>query len=172
MRFVVEFRNGELVEGLITSIRKNSKRKVRFMEFCGGHTVSIFKYGIRQILPPTIEMVSGPGCPVCVTATADIDKAIVLALIPGVIVTTFGDMLKVPGSRSSLQKARAGGADVRTVYSTLDALKIATENPDKTVVCRKPFFHCNPQSDPKDIICEGWITLNMPAIAPPPIFEE
>jgi hydrogenase expression/formation protein HypD len=134
LRFVVEFRNGELAEGLITSIHKTSKRKVRFMEFCGGHTVSIFKYGIRQILPPTIEMVSGPGCPVCVTATADIDKAIALALIPGVIVTTFGDMLKVPGSRSSLQKARAGGADVRTVYSTLDALKIATENPDKTVV--------------------------------------
>ncbi|MCX6002991.1 MAG: hydrogenase formation protein HypD [Chloroflexi bacterium] len=134
MRFVVEFRDGELAEGLITSIRRTSKRKVRFMEFCGGHTVSIFKYGIRQILPPTIEMVSGPGCPVCVTATADIDKAIALALIPGVIVTTFGDMLKVPGSRSSLQKARAGGADVRTVYSTLDALKIATENPDKTVV--------------------------------------
>lgn len=134
MRFVTEFRNSELAKKLIADIRQTSKRQVRFMEFCGGHTVSIFKYGIRQVLPPTIEMVSGPGCPVCVTATADIDKAIALALIPGVIITTFGDMLKVPGSRSSLQKARAEGADVRTVYSTIDALKIATENTHKTVV--------------------------------------
>ena len=134
MRFVTEFRNSEIAKGLITSIRKNSKHKARFMEFCGGHTVSIFKYGIRHLLPPTIEMVSGPGCPVCVTATADIDKAISLATIPGVIITSFGDMLKVPGSRSSLQKTRAEGADVRTVYSTLDALQIAKENPNKTVV--------------------------------------
>ncbi|MDD5287924.1 MAG: hydrogenase formation protein HypD [Dehalococcoidales bacterium] len=134
MKFVTEFRNSELAQGLITSIRQNSKRKVRLMEFCGGHTVSIFKNGIRQLLPPTVEMVSGPGCPVCVTATVDIDKAIAFARLPGVIVTTFGDMLKVPGSRSSLQKARADGGDVRIVYSTLDALKIAAENPDKTVV--------------------------------------
>lgn len=104
------------------------------MEFCGGHTVSIFKFGIRQILPPTIEMVSGPGCPVCVTATAGIDKAIAIASIPNVITTTFGDMLKVPGSHSSLQKARADGADVKTVYSALDALQIARANPDNTVV--------------------------------------
>lgn len=134
MKFINEFRDSKLAEGLIAGIRQTSKHKVRFMEFCGGHTVSIFKYGIRQVLPPTIEMVSGPGCPVCVTATVDIDKAIALAQIPDVIITTFGDMLKVPGSRSSLQKARAGGADVRTVYSTLDALKIAGENRDKTVV--------------------------------------
>jgi len=104
------------------------------MEFCGGHTVAIFRYGIRQVLPKTIEMVSGPGCPVCVTANADIDKALALAETPGVVITTFGDMLKVPGSRSSLQKARAGGADVRMVYSTLDAVKIAQENPSKSVV--------------------------------------
>jgi hydrogenase expression/formation protein HypD len=104
------------------------------MEFCGGHTVAIFKYGIRQALPPTIELVSGPGCPVCVTATADIDKAIALALVPGVIITSFGDMLRVPGNRSSLQQARAMGADIRVVYSTLDALKIAQDNPAKSVV--------------------------------------
>jgi len=119
---------------LVADIRHKSKRKVRFMEFCGGHTVAIFKYGIRNLLPPTVELVSGPGCPVCVTATADIDKAIALALVPGVITTTFGDMLRVPGSRSSLQKARAWGADIRIVYSTLDALKIAQENPDRTVI--------------------------------------
>ena len=134
MKFITEFRNSELAKGLITDIRRKSKREVRFMEFCGGHTVAIFKYGIRQALPSTIEMVSGPGCPVCVTATADIDKAIALAGMPGIIITSFGDMLRVPGSRSSLQKARAAGADVRIVYSTLDALKIAQENPQRTVV--------------------------------------
>ena len=134
MKYITEFRNSELAQGLITDIHRKSKRKVRFMEFCGGHTVAIFKYGIRQALPPTIELVSGPGCPVCVTATADIDKAIALSAIPGVIITSFGDMLRVPGSRSSLQKARAAGADIRVVYSTLDALKIAQDNPDKTVV--------------------------------------
>jgi hydrogenase expression/formation protein HypD len=134
LKFTTEFRNSELAAGLVADIRQKSKRKVRFMEFCGGHTVAIFKYGIRNLLLPNIEMVSGPGCPVCVTATADIDKAIALALIPGVIITTFGDMLRVPGSRSSLQKARADGADIRIVYSTLDAVKIAQENPDRTVV--------------------------------------
>ena len=134
MRFITEFRNSDLATGLIADIRRKSKRKMRFMEFCGGHTVAIFKYGIRQALPRTVEMVSGPGCPVCVTATADIDKAIALAGTPGVIITSFGDMLRVPGSRSSLQKARAAGADVRIVYSTLDALNIARENPQRTVV--------------------------------------
>jgi len=104
------------------------------MEFCGGHTVTILRYGIRQVLPPAIEMVSGPGCPVCVTANADLDKAIALAQMPDVIITTFGDMLKVPGSHSSLQRIKADGADVRTVYSTIDALKIAEDNPTKRVV--------------------------------------
>ena len=104
------------------------------MEFCGGHTVAIFRNGIRQLLPSSVEMLSGPGCPVCVTANADLDKAIALARIPGVIITTFGDMLKVPGSYSSLQKVRAEGADVRIVYSTLDALQIAKDNADKSVV--------------------------------------
>ena len=104
------------------------------MEFCGGHTVTIFRYGIRQTLPHTLEMVSGPGCPICVTANADLDKAIALSQIPDVITTTFGDMLKVPGSRSSLQEAKADGADVRMVYSTMDALDIAKEHPDRSVV--------------------------------------
>jgi hydrogenase expression/formation protein HypD len=134
VRYVTEFRNSEVSQGLIARIAKTSKHPARFMEFCGGHTVAIFRYGIRQVLPKTIGMVSGPGCPVCVTATPDIDKAIALAQVPGVIITTFGDMLKVPGSRSSLQKARASGADVCMVYSPLDALKIATENPEKSVV--------------------------------------
>ena len=104
------------------------------MEFCGGHTVTIFRYGIRQVLPSTIDMVSGPGCPICVTANADLDKAIALAQIQGVIIATFGDMLKVPGSYSSLQEVKANGADVRIVYSTMDALKIAEEDSNKSVV--------------------------------------
>jgi len=134
VRFITEFRRPELAEGLISQINRQSKTSARLMEFCGGHTVTIFRYGIRQVLPPTIDMVSGPGCPICVTANADLDKAIALAQTQDVIITTFGDMLKVPGSRSSLQKVRAEGADVRMVYSTMDALKIAEGNPKKSVV--------------------------------------
>jgi hydrogenase expression/formation protein HypD len=104
------------------------------MEFCGGHTVAIFKHGLRQLLPPNIEMLSGPGCPVCVTASADLDKAIAMGHLPGVIITSFGDMVRVPGSASSLQKAKAEGADVRIVYSAQDALNIAKENPAKSVI--------------------------------------
>jgi len=104
------------------------------MEFCGGHTVTIFRYGIRQVLPKTIEMVSGPGCPVCVTANIELDKAIALARIPEVIIATFGDMLKVPSSYSSLQEVKADGADVRMVYSTIDAINLAKQNPAKSVV--------------------------------------
>jgi hydrogenase expression/formation protein HypD len=96
--------------------------------------VAIFKHGLRQLLPPNIEMLSGPGCPVCVTASADLDKAIALGKLPGVIITSFGDMVRVPGSRSSLQQAKAEGADVRIVYSAQDAITIARENPEKSVV--------------------------------------
>jgi hydrogenase expression/formation protein HypD len=104
------------------------------MEFCGGHTVAIFKHGLRQLLPTNIEMLSGPGCPVCVTASADLDRAIALAKLPDVIITSFGDMVRVPGSRSSLQHAKADGADVRIVYSAQDALAVARDNPGKSVI--------------------------------------
>ncbi len=134
MKFITEFRRSELAEGIISQIHRKSKTPARFMEFCGGHTVTIFRYGIRQVLPKTIDMVSGPGCPVCVTANADLDKAIALAQIPDVIITTFGDMLKVPGSHFSLQEVKADGADVRMVYSTMDALNLAERNPAKSVV--------------------------------------
>jgi len=134
LRFISEFRRPELAKGLISRIHQSSKTPARFMEFCGGHTVTIFRYGIRQVLPKTIEMLSGPGCPICVTANADLDKAIALAQVPDVIITTFGDMLKVPGSHSSLQQVKAEGADVRVVYSTMDALKIAEGNPTKRIV--------------------------------------
>ena len=134
MRFITEFRRSDLAEGLIAQINQQSRTPARLMEFCGGHTVTIFKYGIRQILPDNIEMVSGPGCPICVTANADLDKAIALAKMPQVIIATFGDMLKVPGSHTSLQELKAEGSDVRIVYSALDAIAIAQENPTRSVV--------------------------------------
>jgi hydrogenase expression/formation protein HypD len=134
MKYIDEFRQPELVHALVERIHSRSKKTARLMEFCGGHTVSIFKYGIRQLLPDTIEMLSGPGCPVCVTSNADLDKAIALAHLPNVIVTSFGDMIRVPGSYSSLQIAKAEGCDVRVVYSIMDAISIARSNPDKEVI--------------------------------------
>ena len=134
MKFVEEYRDPELGKKLLERIHRRSRKPARLMEFCGGHTVAIFKHGLRQLLPPNIEMLSGPGCPVCVTAAADLDKAIALGHLPGVIITSFGDMVRVPGSRSSLQQARAAGADVRIVYSAQDALAIARDNPAKSVV--------------------------------------
>ena len=134
MRFIDEFRDPGLARNLADKIARVSTRPARLMEFCGGHTVAIMRNGIRQLLPPTIEMLSGPGCPVCVTANGDIDRAIALANLPDVIITTFGDMLKVPGSYSSLQKARAEGNDIRIVYSTQDALQVARDNPQQSII--------------------------------------
>ncbi len=134
MKYVTEFRDSDLARSIIERIHKRSRTPARLMEFCGGHTVSIFKSGLRQLLPETLEMVSGPGCPVCFTANTDLDKAIAMAAIPGATVAVFGDMFRVPASRSSLQEAKAEGADVRMVYSTLDALDIARRNPDRKVI--------------------------------------
>ena len=134
MKFVNEYRDPELGKKLLDRIHRHSTKPIRLMEFCGGHTVAIFKHGLRQLLPENIEMLSGPGCPVCVTASADLDRAIALARLPGVIITSFGDMVRVPGSYSSLQRAKAEGADVRIVYSVQDALAIARDNPEKSVI--------------------------------------
>ena len=134
IRFLDEYRNPELARQLVERIRDRPIEGLRFMEFCGGHTAAIMKHGLRQLLYPKVELLSGPGCPVCVTAISDLDKAIALAREPEIIVATFGDMLKVPGSYSSLQKTRAEGGDVRVVYSPLDALEIAQRNPEKSVV--------------------------------------
>jgi len=134
LKYVNEYRDPELGEKLLARIHRRSRKPARLMEFCGGHTVAIFKHGLRQLLPSNIEMLSGPGCPVCVTASADLDKAIALGRLTGVIISSFGDMVRVPGSRSSLQQARATGADVRIVYSAQDALTIARANPAKSVV--------------------------------------
>ena len=134
MKFIDEYRDVELAKKLVARIEQLSTKPARLMEFCGGHTVAIMRNGIRQLLPPTVEMLSGPGCPVCVTANGGIDRAIALARLPNVIITTFGDMMKVPGSYSSLQQARAEEADIRIVYSTQDALQIARDNPKKSVI--------------------------------------
>ncbi len=134
MKYVDEYRDAKLAAGLSERIRTISKKPIRLMEICGTHTMAIFRHGIRSLLPKTVELVSGPGCPVCVTAMEEIDRSVKLAQTDGVIVTTFGDMLRVPGSFSSLQEESARGADVRMVYSTFDALKIAEENSENDVV--------------------------------------
>ena len=108
--------------------------KIRIMEVCGTHTHEIFRLGIRNILPDNIELISGPGCPVCVTPVGFIDEAIYMALEKNVIICTFGDLIRVPGTKMSLAQARAEGATVKMVYSPLDSLKIANENPDREVV--------------------------------------
>lgn len=129
-----EYRNAELSRPLFEKIRRLSKTPIRLMEVCGTHTVSIFRSGIRALLPDTISLLSGPGCPVCVTDQKEIDAFIELARIDDVIVTTFGDLMRVPGTVSSLQKEKADGRDVRIVYSTMDAVEIAGKNPEKKVV--------------------------------------
>ena len=134
MKYVEEYRNPELARKLLDRIHAISRKPARLMEFCGGHTVAIFKNGLRQLLPSNIEMLSGPGCPVCVTASADLDRAIDMGRLPGVIIASFGDMIRVPGSYTSLQKDRAEGADVRIVYSAQDAVAIAKDNPDRKVI--------------------------------------
>lgn len=129
------FRDPDIARGLIDAIHAtNPGRPVKIMEVCGTHTVSIAKNGLRGVMPEWITLLSGPGCPVCVTANADIDTAIAIARRPDTIVTTFGDMMKVPGSYSSLTREKADGRDVRIVYSPLDAISLAEQNPDKQVV--------------------------------------
>jgi hydrogenase expression/formation protein HypD len=129
-----EYRNPELSRPLIDRIRRISRYPIRIMEVCGTHTVSIFRSGIRSVLPDTITLLSGPGCPVCVTAQREIDAFIAIADMPDVIVATFGDLIRVPGTSGSLRDRKAAGKDVRVVYSTMDALEIAVRNPEKTVV--------------------------------------
>ncbi len=124
---------GKMV-GEIRRLADQQQRRLRFMEVCGTHTVSIFRAGIRQLLPETVELVSGPGCPVCVTTDAYVDQAVEYAKREDVILTTFGDMLKVPGSRYSLSDAQAAGADIRIVYSPMDSLQVARENPEKKII--------------------------------------
>lgn len=136
MKYIDEFRDRKLIDKLVLRIRSSidSGHTYKFMEVCGTHTMAIFKFSLRDLLPENIKLISGPGCPVCVTPNDYLDRAIAIANLPGVIVTTFGDMMRVPGSRSSLEKERSGGRSIKIVYSTDDALKIARQNPVKEVV--------------------------------------
>ncbi|MCX7176471.1 MAG: hydrogenase formation protein HypD [Proteobacteria bacterium] len=137
MKYVDEFRDGEVAKGLAVAIAAEAKpsRNYSFMEFCGGHTHAISRYGVADLLPANVRMIHGPGCPVCVLPIGRIDLAIRLALDRGVILATYGDTLRVPASGGlSLLKAKARGGDIRMVYSTADALKIARENPQREVV--------------------------------------
>jgi hydrogenase expression/formation protein HypD len=136
MRFVDEYRDAEKAQALAAQIaaRCEPGRHYKFMEVCGGHTHTIYKHGLEDYLPDGITLVHGPGCPVCVIPMGRVDDAIHIAEQPGVILTTFGDMMRVPGGRGSFLDAKAAGTDIRMVYSPLDALKIARSNPDNHVV--------------------------------------
>ncbi len=134
MKFIDEYRDPEKVIQLLKQISTISKKDIVLMEVCGGHTWAIQKFGIPSLLPENITLISGPGCPVCVTDRRFIDHAIALSRLPDVIITTYGDLIRVPGSSSSLNHEKSKGADVRIVYSVLDALKIAAAHPQKKIV--------------------------------------
>lgn len=134
MKYIEEYRNKELILKLSDHIKKSVNRNYAFMEVCGGHTSAIHRFGIPSLLPSEINLISGPGCPVCVTATDFIDKAIAYCQMENVTIVTFGDLIRVPGSSSSLEKEKARGADIRIVFSGLEALNIARLEPDKKII--------------------------------------
>jgi hydrogenase expression/formation protein HypD len=134
MKYLNEFRDGEIAQRIAREIAQATTRPWKIMEVCGGQTHSIIRNGIDQMLPPGVEMIHGPGCPVCVTPLELIDKALAIAAQPGVIFCSFGDMLRVPGTESDLFQIKGRGGDVRVVYSPLDAVELAVKNPDKQVV--------------------------------------
>jgi hydrogenase expression/formation protein HypD len=134
MKYLDEYRDGRVAAKVVAGIKRVTTRPWTLMEVCGGQTHSIVKHGIDRLLPPEIELVHGPGCPVCVTPLEQIDKAHAIARSPGVIFTSFGDMLRVPGSRTDLLRLKSEGADVRIIYAPIDAVRIAQENPDREVV--------------------------------------
>ncbi|HVA46880.1 MAG TPA: hydrogenase formation protein HypD [Pirellulales bacterium] len=136
MKYVDEFRDPQLLRNALCEIRSlvEPGRKYRIMEVCGGHTHSIYRFGLKELLPPEVELIHGPGCPVCVLPMGRIDDGLDLANDPNVIFTAFGDMMRVPGSKGSPLESKARGADVRIVYSPLDALRIARRHPDRQVI--------------------------------------
>ncbi len=134
MKYIKEYRDKELVRILVGRIHAYKGPKVRFMEVCGGHTMAIQKFGIPSLLPDNVSLVSGPGCPVCVTSLQFVDHAIALGRRDDTIITTYGDLIRVPGSTASLEQEKSRGSDIRMVYSTLEALAIARDNPSKQVI--------------------------------------
>jgi hydrogenase expression/formation protein HypD len=134
MKFVDEYRDKKLIAKIADLIRKSAVNTYSFMEVCGGHTAAIHRFGIPSMLPQGIRLLTGPGCPVCVTGTGFIDNIISLSRVENIIISTFGDMLRIPGSDSSLEKEKQKGADIRMVFSGLEALEVARRHPDKKVV--------------------------------------
>jgi hydrogenase expression/formation protein HypD len=134
VKYLDEYRDGRVAARILAEIERATTRPWTLMEVCGGQTHSIVKHGIDRLLPAAIELVHGPGCPVCVTPLEQIDKAHAIARLPGVIFTSFGDMLRVPGSTTDLLRLRSAGADVRVVYAPIDAVRIARHHPDRQVV--------------------------------------
>ena len=134
MKFIDEYRDFEIVQNIAKKLKKYNDREISLMEVCGGHTMAIRRFGIPSLIPDNIKLISGPGCPVCVSGIGFIDKAIECTKIKNVIITTYGDLIRVPGSKSSLEKEKTKGADIHIVYSTLEALEIAKLNKDKKVI--------------------------------------
>lgn len=134
MKYIDEYRDPKLAQSLVAEIRRTVTKPWVLMEICGGQTHTLMRYGIDELLPPEVELVHGPGCPVCVTALEIVDKAVAIASMAGVIFVSYGDMLRVPGSSSDLFRVKASGGDVRIAYSPMDAVRIARQHPDRQVV--------------------------------------
>jgi hydrogenase expression/formation protein HypD len=147
MKYLTEFRNGEIAQRMAREIRSIATRPWKIMEVCGGQTHSIIRNGIDQMLPAGIEMIHGPGCPVCVTPLELIDKALAIAAQSGVIFCSYGDMLRVPGTEGDLFQVKSAGGDVRVVYSPLDAVELAVKNPEKQVVFFAVVFETTAPAD-------------------------
>ncbi len=133
MKYIDEYRKKELILAVSGELKRISKKEISLMEVCGGHTMAIHRFGLRALLPPNIRLLSGPGCPVCVSSQHFLDTAIACSKVPGAILTTYGDLIRVPGSVTSLEKEKANGADIRIVYSVLEAVEIAGKNPGRPV---------------------------------------
>jgi hydrogenase expression/formation protein HypD len=134
MKYVDEYRKKDLILSVAEKLKTLSEKEIVLMEVCGGHTMAIHRFGLNALLPPNIHLISGPGCPVCVSGQHFIDMALAYSSIPGVIITTYGDLIRVPGSDTSLEKVRAAGSDIRIVYSVLESLEIAKKNKDRKIV--------------------------------------
>ena len=134
MKYIDEYRKKDLILSVSEKLKTISKKEIVLMEVCGGHTMAIQRFGLPSLLPSNIRLVSGPGCPVCVSSQHFIDTAMAYSKIPGVIVTTYGDLIRVPGSATSLEKERANGSDIRIEYSVLESLETAKCNPDKSII--------------------------------------
>lgn len=160
MKYIDEYRNKGMVQYYAGQIKKISTKHIRLMEVCGGHTMSIQKFGLPYLLPNTVELVSGPGCPVCVTSREYIDRAVAYSRKDDVIITTYGDLIRVPGSTSTLEKEKAAGADIRIVYSILDAMLIAKKNRHKKIIFLGIGFETTAPSSAAGIIKAQTAALN------------